>query len=277
MAALEEWTTVARKGSKRRRAGGASTSARSSAPSLPAPPSSPSTPASLLAVPVDESSVDALLSDVKTAVDAIDAMDLTGALHQTLRSNELSTAEVVCYGVGSFATASIARAQLAMAESLRRRLLAQSGGGVEGGGVEARGGGGAEARAGAEAEARVGVEAPARGGAEAGGGGVGGGGTPAASNRCAFQASYYDPVTTPLEARVLVRLGWTLVDDESGKHASHGANALDTAGVSTVFYMPHCPFRLYSNVVWANWSPALLSRVAVIGTRKSSTQTTTLI
>ena len=32
-----------------------------------------------------------------------------------------------------------------------------------------------------------------------------------------------------------------------------------------MFFMPHCPFRLYSNVLWANWSPSLLSRVTIVG------------
>jgi len=36
---------------------------------------------------------------------------------------------------------------------------------------------------------------------------------------------------------------------------------------STLFYMPHCPMRLYSNTLWANWDPKLLceGRIIIFG------------
>jgi hypothetical protein len=39
--------------------------------------------------------------------------------------------------------------------------------------------------------------------------------------------------------------------------------------VTTLFYMPHCGRRLYSNVLRANWSPLLLSKAPIFGNRYS--------
>lgn len=33
----------------------------------------------------------------------------------------------------------------------------------------------------------------------------------------------------------------------------------------TLFYMPHCGQAMYNNLLWANWSPHNLSKVALIG------------
>lgn len=38
----------------------------------------------------------------------------------------------------------------------------------------------------------------------------------------------------------------------------------------TLFYMPHCGIAMYNNLLWANWDPATLSDMAVIGNRFSS-------
>ena len=51
----------------------------------------------------------------------------------------------------------------------------------------------------------------------------------AAAGAGAFRATYFDPVTSALEASVLARLGWTLVDDEEGKHQAFTAAADDEA------------------------------------------------
>eukprot|EP00290_Baffinella_frigidus_P025245 CAMPEP_0180254038 /NCGR_PEP_ID=MMETSP0987-20121128/39945_1 /TAXON_ID=697907 /ORGANISM="non described non described, Strain CCMP2293" /LENGTH=65 /DNA_ID=CAMNT_0022222995 /DNA_START=18 /DNA_END=211 /DNA_ORIENTATION=+ len=34
---------------------------------------------------------------------------------------------------------------------------------------------------------------------------------------------------------------------------------------TTLFYMPHCGRRLYSNVLRANWSPLLLAKAPIFG------------
>jgi hypothetical protein len=38
-------------------------------------------------------------------------------------------------------------------------------------------------------------------------------------------------------------------------------------GSKALFFMPHCPRRLYSNLLWANWRPRALSSLAVAGNR----------
>jgi hypothetical protein len=33
----------------------------------------------------------------------------------------------------------------------------------------------------------------------------------------------------------------------------------------TLFFMPHCGRQLYSNVLWANWSPYQLEKILILG------------
>ena len=33
----------------------------------------------------------------------------------------------------------------------------------------------------------------------------------------------------------------------------------------THFYMPHCPLRMYSNLLWANWGEDSLQRLVILG------------
>ena len=37
----------------------------------------------------------------------------------------------------------------------------------------------------------------------------------------------------------------------------------------TLFYMPHCGIAMYNNLLWANWDPSTLSKIAIIGNRFS--------
>lgn len=64
---------------------------------------------------------------------------------------------------------------------------------------------------------------------------------------------FYDPCTTSFEERFLA-------DDNINVHVltinDQGKRAVDA---STVFFMPHCPSRLYENVLWANWEQMLSS------------------
>lgn len=56
----------------------------------------------------------------------------------------------------------------------------------------------------------------------------------------------FDPIFTPQEREVLVRCGCTALDvDEQARRR---------ATVPTLYYMPHCPFSLYNNLVHANWA-----------------------
>ena len=91
---------------------------------------------------------------------------------------------------------------------------------------------------------------------------------------------YYDPCILPVE-KELLELAFhvhVLGDNDMGKrtmgmksvqcHCQH-SNAVDVSSSQslssttmsprfhfncTLFYMPHCPMRLYSNVLWAHWS-----------------------
>ncbi|CAN0188781.1 unnamed protein product, partial [Phaeothamnion confervicola] len=78
----------------------------------------------------------------------------------------------------------------------------------------------------------------------------------------------FDPLTPPLEAATLAALGvGALPENEQGKRAA--------GGVTTLFFAPHCPMRLYSNILWANWggepfvsvptAPRCLSDVLILG------------
>lgn len=68
---------------------------------------------------------------------------------------------------------------------------------------------------------------------------------------------FYDPCTTPSEASVL-QSEWkihVLSRNERGKRPVNG--------LTTLFFMPHCPLRLYDNVLWANWNA--LDKVIIFG------------
>ena len=58
--------------------------------------------------------------------------------------------------------------------------------------------------------------------------------------------SVFDPIITELDIIVYRELGIPVLGDNSkGKH---------TATERTLFFLPHCPYRLYCNVLWANWN-----------------------
>lgn len=67
-----------------------------------------------------------------------------------------------------------------------------------------------------------------------------------------------DPVLTPSDTSILIRLGLK-VDDINRKGKISCSN-------KTLFFMPHCPYRLYSNVLWANWGQGL-ANVTILGNR----------
>ena len=104
---------------------------------------------------------------------------------------------------------------------------------------------------------------------------------------------YFEPFIKPIESKVLKDTFHVTVLDinEKGKRCiksslftattneenddDHIDNNIDnissssrkTTHYSTLFYMPHCPMRLYSNVLWANWSFDLLldGRIIIFG------------
>ena len=73
---------------------------------------------------------------------------------------------------------------------------------------------------------------------------------------------FFEPLMTELERTILEdELCVDIIEtNERGKRQANGN------GNRTLFYMPHCPMRLYSNVLWANWGDSLRDgRVVIYG------------
>ncbi|KJE92182.1 SRR1-like protein [Capsaspora owczarzaki ATCC 30864] len=71
------------------------------------------------------------------------------------------------------------------------------------------------------------------------------------------QVHVFDPVFTVQDIAAVQQLGGAII--------SENEEAKRKASVPTLFYMPHCGGRLYNNLLWANWSPAALARVLILG------------
>ena len=68
----------------------------------------------------------------------------------------------------------------------------------------------------------------------------------------------YDPMFTTKELRVCEALGFKVsTANLKGKH--------EAASGPTLFFMPHCPHRLYINLLWANWNR--LDNLIILGNR----------
>ena len=67
-----------------------------------------------------------------------------------------------------------------------------------------------------------------------------------------------DPVLERSDERIVHRLGLA-TDNVNTK----GKISCTT---KTLFFMPHCPYRLYSNVLWSNWGKRLRD-IAILGNR----------
>jgi len=70
-------------------------------------------------------------------------------------------------------------------------------------------------------------------------------------------AEAYDPLFDRLDTHLLTLLGWHVLP-----HNEHGKRPALTP---TLFFMPCCHRRLYSNLLRANWSPACLGNVLLVG------------
>lgn len=74
---------------------------------------------------------------------------------------------------------------------------------------------------------------------------------------------FYEPLMKPVEREVLEMFHVRIIEtNEQGKRCIRERNNNRKA---TLFYMPHCPMRLYSNVVWANWGVNLAHNVVILG------------
>lgn len=72
----------------------------------------------------------------------------------------------------------------------------------------------------------------------------------------------YDPVMTSFEQEVCAQLGLVV---ETGDTEIHHAPT------SSLFYMPHCPYLLYNQILWKNWGDCLRN-VEIIGNRLVSSE-----
>lgn len=87
---------------------------------------------------------------------------------------------------------------------------------------------------------------------------------------------YFEPFIEKIEEKVLDYFHvQVLHTNEHGKRCIDNPNE-DQSQISqrskksnrcTLFYMPHCPMRLYSNVLWANWNERLImeGRIVLFG------------
>lgn len=73
--------------------------------------------------------------------------------------------------------------------------------------------------------------------------------------------SYYEPCMVAVEKRILVEIYNVLpiaCNEQGKRRVVHHRN-------TTLFFMPHCPMRLYSNVLWANWDTLRNRSIIIMG------------
>jgi len=68
---------------------------------------------------------------------------------------------------------------------------------------------------------------------------------------------FYDPVFTDVEKKVIRNYGYEVIEENE-----HGRRNIDKM---TLFYMPHCNYNLYNNVLGINWELNKLSKLILIG------------
>ena len=69
---------------------------------------------------------------------------------------------------------------------------------------------------------------------------------------------YFEPFMNTMERSILEQIFHVdiLEKNERGKRSID-----DNTTTTTLFFMPHCPMRLYTNVLWANWGDSLLRTI----------------
>ncbi len=76
---------------------------------------------------------------------------------------------------------------------------------------------------------------------------------------------YFEPLMTPEESKVLTKLNISIIqENERGKRSiDNNNNDDDDDDAMTLFFMPHCPLQLYTNLFHTNWD--FLSKIVVFG------------
>ncbi|CAM9917215.1 unnamed protein product [Ectocarpus sp. 8 AP-2014] len=103
--------------------------------------------------------------------------------------------------------------------------------------------------------------------------------SPQESNPTGVAMLVFDPTMGEAEKAILAALGCGLLENEEGKRCccrccgergSGGKAGCEDVATPTLFFMPHCPQRLYSNVLWANWSSRAMGSIFILGNKISS-------
>lgn len=205
---------------------------------------------------VDEAAIKTLRHRIDQAGLEVRQSAFYSGLLQQLRAGPAPIDEIVCLGVGNFASQYSARCQLALALLLRDELLLQrdaidvSAGSI---GVEHSGSDGAVCASGLEDPPGVGRE---------GSGGVLGSdidGRSGVSGTTGGLLHVFDPLLEALELEVLQR------EQRCALRPRNEEGRVHLPGRRCLFLMPHCPRQLYSNVLEANWGAAALRHVLVLG------------
>ena len=68
-------------------------------------------------------------------------------------------------------------------------------------------------------------------------------------------AVIFDPAMTSLDSDVCSKLGLLYVDKIS----------FEPTLKTTLYFMPHCPFMLYNQVIWTNWNQPHIENIVILG------------
>ena len=87
-----------------------------------------------------------------------------------------------------------------------------------------------------------------------------------------MQTIIFDPKFSETECEVCRKLGLQVRDHNTrGKHKIGSDRKNDgfdlNDSVNTLFFMPHCPYRLYCNLLWSNWEKESLQKLFILGNR----------
>ena len=198
---------------------------------------------------VDPAAIDTLRRRVDQAVEELRSSPLYSGLVQRLRSGPRPIDEIVCLGVGNFASQYSARSQLALALLLRDELLLQKDV------VDA-------AESGADQPSHESSTATASASDESGGGSNAADASSSGSGAAGATDGLlhvFDPMLEPLELQMLQREPRCAIRPRNEEGRVHLPRR------RCLFLMPHCPRQLYSNVLEANWGAAHLADVLVLG------------
>jgi len=84
----------------------------------------------------------------------------------------------------------------------------------------------------------------------------------ATSTTTISRCEIFDPLFGRLERAVCASLGFSVCEsNRKGKH--NVSNIVSSGSGRALFFMPHCPYRLYCNLLWSNWQQ--LDCLVIIG------------